>query len=550
MLRTFAIASSLLVLGTGATYAPASASLSARLSAPLSAAASAPSSQPSGSVSWTTYHDDPGGTGVDPQSAAIDTSGPAWASPSLDGELYGEPLVYGDEVFVATENDTVYALSARNGSVVWSSHLGTPVPSSALPCGDISPTVGITGTPVIDTSRDEIFAVADLYVNGKPAHTLFGLSLASGKVELREDVDPADVNTAALLQRTGLALDDGQVVFGMGGNDGDCNSYRGRVIAVPEGGGTPRTFTVDAAPGENQGAVWMGGAAPVIDSKGDIWVSTGNGSVYSAKHAYDDSDGVLELSPSLKLLQYFAPSNWPVNNSRDLDMSTAPMLLPSGQVLLAGKSRIVYLLNGAHLGGIGGQEASLSGRVQSDGLGTVCANDIDGGAAVAGMTVYLPCIGGIEAVRATASPPGLRLLWNSGVGGGPPIVAGGLVWTIGRNGVLYGLSPATGKVARQVTIGVPANHFPTPSAGDGLLLAACSTNVVAFAASSGNGTHAASETASSGRAGCAAYTPPGPGTPRRVIGVFALIGLLVVAGIAWLLWLIVRGRRGRPVTDQ
>ena len=45
----------------------------------------------------------------------------------------------------------------------------------------------------------------------------------------------------------------------------------------------------------------MGGAAPVVDGSGHIWVSTGNGSVYSDTHAYDDSDSVLELSPSLQL---------------------------------------------------------------------------------------------------------------------------------------------------------------------------------------------------------------------------------------------------------
>ena len=56
---------------------------------------------------------------------------------------------------------------------------------------------------------------------------------------MTRDVDPAGVDTAALLQRTGLTLDDGQVVFGMGGNYGDCAAYRGRLIAVPETGGTP-----------------------------------------------------------------------------------------------------------------------------------------------------------------------------------------------------------------------------------------------------------------------------------------------------------------------
>ena len=104
----------------------------------------------------------------------------------------------------------------------------------------------------------------------------------------------------------------------------------------------------------------MGGAAPIIDGSGHILVSAGNGSVYSASQSYDDSDSILELSSSLALLQYFAPSSWPENNAAELDMSMAPALLSDGQVVLAEKSRIFYLLNGSDLGGIGGQEASLA----------------------------------------------------------------------------------------------------------------------------------------------------------------------------------------------
>lgn len=61
----------------------------------------------------------------------------------------------------------------------------------------------------------------------------------------------------------------------------------------------------------------------MVDPSGDIWVSTGNGSVYSYSHAYDNSDSVLELSPSLKLLQFYAPADWATNNSQDEDMSAA-----------------------------------------------------------------------------------------------------------------------------------------------------------------------------------------------------------------------------------
>jgi outer membrane protein assembly factor BamB len=487
--------------------------------APGASAQSAPAS----GTSWTVYHDSAAGSGVAGPVIAVDTSTRAWTSPALDGEIYGEPLVWAGQVYVATENDTVYALSSATGAVAWSKHLGTPVPAGSLPCGDISPTVGITGTPVIDQSRGEIFVVADELVNGTPAHMLVGLATASGDIELTQDVDPPGSDPAALLQRTGLTLDAGQVVFGMGGNFGDCSSYRGRVVAMPETGGTPRYFTVDGGAGESQGAVWMGGAAPVVDADGNIWVSTGNGSVYSSSHAYDDSDGVLELSSSLGLLQYFAPTSWPANNSQDLDMSTAPVLLPDGQVILTGKSRIVYLLDGAHLGGIGGQQATL---------GPACPEDIDGGYALAGMTAYLPCRTGIVAVQAAASPPALHLLWSSGTGGGPPLIAAGLVWTIGQNGVLYGLDPATGTIRQQASIGAVANHFPTPSVAGGLLLAPAATDVVAFSAPAG--APARPSTTPSASPSRQAAPPGGGGLAPGDIAVIVVAGLVVLGGTAWL----------------
>jgi outer membrane protein assembly factor BamB len=101
-----------------------------------------------------------------------------------------------------------------------------------------------------------------------------------------------------------------------------------------------------------------------------------------------------------------------------------------------------------------------------------------------GDTVYLPCLSGPVAVRVGASPPSLRVLWISKKGAGPPIVAAGLVWTIGQNGSLYGLNPTTGTLRQQASIGAPANHFPTPGVGDGLLLATSANRVVAFHARS------------------------------------------------------------------
>ncbi len=135
-------------------------------------------------TSWTVYHGNALGTGADLSGVTFSPPNHAWTSPVLDGQVYGEPLEATGRVFVATENDTIYALAANTGAVLWSSHVGTPVPSNGSgtsPCaGDISPTVGITGTPVVDVGRGEIFAVADGDAFGVPAHVLVGLNIYTG----------------------------------------------------------------------------------------------------------------------------------------------------------------------------------------------------------------------------------------------------------------------------------------------------------------------------------------------------------------------------------
>src|SRR3984885_9634994 len=87
-----------------------------------------------GADSWTVYHGDPAGRGVAACPGLVTTAASVWSTAALDGQLHGEPLASRGRVYVATENDTVYALSAATGKVVWSRHLATPVPASSLPC--------------------------------------------------------------------------------------------------------------------------------------------------------------------------------------------------------------------------------------------------------------------------------------------------------------------------------------------------------------------------------------------------------------------------------
>jgi outer membrane protein assembly factor BamB len=435
-----------------------------------SAAASAPTTQAPTVNDWLVYHHDIGGTGVAP-SVNLAPAHQAWTSPTLDGTLFGEPLIVGGSVLVATENDTVYELDAATGHIVWSTHIGTPVPATTLPCGDITPTVGITSTPVIDYARQELFVVADEEGAAGPFHELIGLSLGTGAVLLRQNVDPPGANTVVLLQRTALTLDGGSVVFGYGGNFGLCTyANNGWLVAAPEAGGTPLDYEFDVA--NALGGVWMGGAAPIVDAQGDIWVGVGNGSVTSG--AYDGSDAVVEFSSALKVLQFFAPSNWAAQNANDEDLgSSSPALLASGLVLQAGKSQTLYLMNAQMLGGVGGQLQQIT---------SFCGANVDGGNAISGTLVYMPCQSGVIAVQTGSAPPSAQIQWKTASGaGGPPIIAGGLVWSISISGVLYGLDPNTGSVLQQFSLGSVANHFSTPSVGDGMLFAPGANQVFAFA---------------------------------------------------------------------
>jgi outer membrane protein assembly factor BamB len=432
-------------------------------------------------VNWTTYHGNAEATGVEGADTTLLPSRRAWTSPILDGQLYGEPLVADGRVVAATENDTVYVMAADNGQILWSRHLATPVPSDDLPCGDITPEVGITGTPVIDPTRHEIFVDADTRITGPPSshgveasHRLFGLDLFTGKVELDEPAMPnAGQDQLAQLQRPGLALDGGLVIIAYGQNAGDCpgpnGPAHGYVVAIPERGGPLHYFQMGR--GRDRGAVWMGGSSPVIDPQGNVYVASADGYDLGAGQPYDDSDAVLELSPTMRLESIFYPQDWRKLSADDLDLGTGDPVLVDGFVFQVGKTDIAYLLRQGHLGGKEGQVASLS----------VCRGDPDGGRAVQGSVVYVPCPNGVTAVKVSSQAPYLKQLWtdNDGAAGGP-IIADGLVWTIGGDNAVHALNPDSGREIASIPFGRYANHFPTPSVGDGLLLLPGTSQVFAF----------------------------------------------------------------------
>jgi outer membrane protein assembly factor BamB len=395
----------------------------------------------------------------------------AWTSPTLDGPVYGEPLVFGGEVFVATENDTVYGVSATDGTVLWSDHVGTPANAGDLPCGDISPTVGITSTMVIDPGTGTLYASAESEADGSVSHTLIAIDISSHRVSWTHPLDQPGWTGKAQLQRAALALANGRVLVGFGGNFGDCGTYNGWVIGIPESGTGPvLTYRV---PTQREGAIWAP-AGITVDATGNAYLATGNGSAGPGQ-TFDHGNAVIELSAQLSELQYFAPANWASDNATDSDLgSTAPILLGNGQLFQVGKDATGYLLQANALGGIGGQVASLP----------LC-NSRGGGAYLA-PAVYVICTDRGSIIQVTVGPGNALQrgwTWASPTGeASSPTIAGGLLWTIDpRAATLYGVDLSTGatRFSLALAVGTPA-HFAAPSAAAGLIVVAGSRAVEAF----------------------------------------------------------------------
>ena len=425
---------------------PAGPSATASATGPAVAQSTLPPSAGQGrhpSAAWPTFGRDAARTGA---AAGVAAAGPlriGWQA-HLDGAVYGQPLLVGHLVIAATENDSIYALDVSSGHVVWRTHVGTPVPRSALPCGDIDP-LGITGTPVYDQGNGLVYAVAE---TSGYHHVLVGLDVINGEVRVERDIPTPDGQPRYDQQRPALAIEDGRVYVAFGGLYGDCGPYRGSVVGVPLSGGGPIISYV--VPTAREGAIW-GTAGPVTGPGGTLYVSVGNGSVTSTH--FDGSDSVTALSPALRRTGIFAPATWLADSQGDLDLgSTQPALAGNGMLLALGKSGTAYLLNPAHLGGVGGQVAQAQ----------VC--QAFGAAAVDGSTVYEPCEGGGMAAISVSGGQ-IRVLWRGpGSAWGSPVIGGGAVWVADWSaGRLYELNPATGAVRYSLSLGTTLPHFASPS---------------------------------------------------------------------------------------
>jgi hypothetical protein len=430
-------------------------------------------------IDVTTYHYDTSRTGWNQSETDLTPATVASSSFGLldtlnvDGNVLAEPLLVSnfafpggathDVLIVATGHDSVYAFDAQTYQQLWHVSLGTSQSSNDVGCGDVIPEYGISSTPVIwrtGASSATLFVVAATEPSpGVFVSELHALNLANGKDRLA----PAVISPSATLNdgstvtfdpqnqwsRASLAFANGSIYVAIGSHcDNNAGNITGWLLRYSTQLAPMSAFhTVNTHGGLELASIWMTGFAPAVDSKGNLFVATGNGDY--TKNQADWGESVLKLTQKLSSVESaFTTVRYGNYNNYDEDLgSGGVMLLPiAGQTpplaVQIGKSGILYLLNQSALGGL---RTGDSGALEVIDAG----NGVWGGPAYYngpnGPTIYTQ--GDFENLQSwsvtTGNTPALTPVaqGNSvgGYGGSLPIVSSngatagtGVLWLINR----------------------------------------------------------------------------------------------------------------------
>ena len=355
---------------------------------------------------------------------------------TISGNVYAQPLyIEGGPggramVIAVTESNNVYALDAASGKVIWQDHVGVPVPTANLPCGDINP-LGITGTPIADLASRTLFldAMTTPDLGTSKRHLIYALNVDTGTTNAGW---PVNVNSNAVSgtnlfnsiyqnERGALAIVSNIVYVPYGGHAGDCGPYHGWLVGVPEN--NPTTVMAWATTNTGGGMWAVGG--PASDGS-NPFIATGN--TFGAGTIWGGGEAIIrfETGPlfSNATNDYWVPTNWPALDTGDTDLGGSGALLvdvpgatPSKLVVSLGKDGNAYLLNRTNLGGISLPLAQLH----------ISSGPIIQAAATYQTTqgTYVVCCGNTTSLVAfrinAASPPTITSAWTVSQNGRPRV---------------------------------------------------------------------------------------------------------------------------------
>ena len=334
-------------------------------------------------INVTTYHYDNSRTGqntaetlLTPTNVNVNQFGKLFAMP-VDGAVYAEPLYVSqltiggsthNVVFVATEVDSVYAFDAdtnagANSSFLWKASLidtahgaaagAIPVSGTDVGCDNLVPNIGITSTPVIDTTTATMYVEAKSKENGIFVHRLHAIDITTGL-----EKSPGPIVITATVQGTGDGSSNGQLIFGGPSTTGqmialnqlnrpgllllngtvylafashcDLSPWHGWLFGYDVASFTHQSVFV-TTPNGGMGGIWMSGSGLAADANGSIYLATGNGTFDTTNiPATELGDSILKIAPNsgtLSLLDYFTPFNQSDLNNRDADLGSGGVLL-------------------------------------------------------------------------------------------------------------------------------------------------------------------------------------------------------------------------------
>lgn len=372
----------------------------------LSHAVSAPITVNAKTVQGTdvvTYHYDAARTGLN---ASENVLTPATVNSTnfgllrvlpVDGKVDGAPLYLSSlsvggqahkVVFAVTEHDSVYAFDADSGQQLWkTSILGAQeTPSDDHGCGQISPEIGITSTPVIDRSagtNGEIFVVGMSLDSGGAYHQrLHALDLTTGAEVAASPVDieatypgagagasggKVVFNPRMYAVRASLLLLNGTIYLGWTSHC-DGRPYTGWLMGYSEAT-LNQTSVLNLTPNGSDGSIWMSGAGLAADANGNIYFLDANGTFDTTLDAKgfpssgDFGNGFLKVSTagdSLSVADYFEPFDTVTESDNDQDLGSGGVIvLPDLQdasgntrhpAIGAGKNHNIYLVDRDNMG--------------------------------------------------------------------------------------------------------------------------------------------------------------------------------------------------------
>jgi len=289
---------------------------------------------------------------------------------AVDDQLYSQPLLatnvkiaggWHDVVYVTTVNNSVYAFDANDAHAAapfWHVNFGAPasVNDADFGCTDINGKMGIIGTPAINNEKTTLYVVALTKAGGQFTQRLHALDLASGADLPNSPVTITGPGFDPLFQnqRPALFLSGGNVFIGYASHC-DKDPYHGFLMSY-DAASLKQNGIFNTSPGGEEASIWQSGQAPAVDSQGNIYFITGNGSWNGTTQF---SESFIKLDPHLHLLDWFTPTNHFQLDKDDNDLnSSGAVLIPGTHLVIGGgKQGILYVIDTEHFGHLGDEHA-------------------------------------------------------------------------------------------------------------------------------------------------------------------------------------------------